>query len=341
MNERASILLNISSFSSSGAAAGKVGPSAPTHLGRLIGEALARSLYRREGLESLGRQLAALARHAYFAREMETVEQASRLMLELPLSEGLKSVAHYYQAISAWKQNDISVIRQRLESILETAAPPQRAQALLSLGAAHFGQGRFEAALPLYLDAARAAGRQDLLVYAAAQKMAAVVRGVSGDHGRALAGLEGLLPAALAAARQCPAFYYEYLNSYAVELGEAGRLGEAQRVCAVTLASPFASAYPEFAQTRDELAARRTAATPSVIAVPAALALASRPQPQAAPEPAPARARAIIALKLRRACSRAAVLAMADAVVVPSVSPHPILDQFVECTLPRGPPALS
>src|SRR6476660_7071520 len=103
MNEQASILFNMS-FSFSGNRAGKVELSLPdAYLQRSIHAALARSLYTREGFELLGRQLAAIARQAYFARQTEAMKVASQLMLALPLSKELKSIAQYYQAIGAWK----------------------------------------------------------------------------------------------------------------------------------------------------------------------------------------------------------------------------------------------
>src|SRR5689334_12583162 len=106
MNEQASILFNMS-FSFSGNNAGKVELSASSsYLQRSIQAALTRSLYTREGFELLGRQLAAIARHAYFARQMNLVEQASQLMLALPLSKEVKSVALYYQALCFKRKGD-------------------------------------------------------------------------------------------------------------------------------------------------------------------------------------------------------------------------------------------
>jgi hypothetical protein len=342
MNEQATILFNISS-SFGGISAGKGELSLySSYLQRSLYAALARSLYTREGFELLGRQLVAIARHAYFARQTEAMKEASQLMLALPLSKELKSIAQYYQAIGAWKQGDVNEARQMLGHVIDTASPRYQAQGLLTLGTTYVGQGKFEASLPYYLAAARVAGERDLFTFVGSQKMTAVVRSIYGDHQRALADLERLFPMVRAIAKPCPAFYYEFLNSYAVELGEVGRIAEAQNVCAVTLASPFAAAYPEFAQTRDELAARRTAATPSIIAVPAALELISSPQSQVEPEPEPARARSTISLKLRRSYWLTRVLTkgmMASRGVV--VSTRTVLDQLAYSTLPRGPPVLS
>jgi len=162
MNEQASILFNISS-SLGGISAGKIELYPPhSYLQRSLYATLARNLYTREGFELLGRQLAAIARRAYFARQMDVVEQASQWMLALPLSKELKSIAQYYQAICAWKQGNADEARQMLGYVIDDASPSYRAQGLLSTGATYFGQGEFEAALPHYLAAARVAGGYDL-----------------------------------------------------------------------------------------------------------------------------------------------------------------------------------
>lgn len=338
MNEQASILFNIS-FSFSGDSAGKVELSPhSSYLQRSFYAALARGLYTREGFELLGRQLSAIARHAYFARQMDVVEQASQLMLALPLSKEQTITARYYQAICTWKR----IQYQEIEQIIEGASQNFRAQGLFSLGTIHHRQGQFEAALPHYLAAAQVARERDLLTFAASQKMIAVIRSIYGDHQQALNDLERLFPFVRVVARHCSAFYYDFLNSYAVELGEAGRLEEARAACAIAVTSPFAVAYPEFAQTRDELAAKRTAATPSIIAVPAVPKIISSAQAQVEPEPEPARARSTILLKLRRSYSLTRVLTKGiTASLGVVVSTRLVLDQIAYSTLPRSPPAFS
>jgi Cohesin loading factor. len=342
MNEQASILFNMS-VSFSGNSAGKVELSAPpSYLQRWIYAALARSLYTQEGFELLGRQLAAITRHAYFTRQTGAMKEASQLMLALPLSKELESVAHYYQAICAWKQGNADEARQILNQVIDAAIPNYQAQGLLTIGATYFGQGEFEAALPHYLAAIRIAKEHDAQTFATAQRMIAVVRSIDGNHQRALDDLERLFPLVRAIAKHYPTSYYDFLNSYAIELGEVGRIAEAQNVCAVTLASPFAAAYPEYTQTRDELAAKRTAATPSIIAVPAAPEIIASSQAQVEPEPEPARARSTILLKLRRSYPLTRVLTTAPhSAVILLVSTQTILDQLAYSTQPRSPPPLS
>lgn len=342
MNKQASILLNFISSSLCGSGGGLQEPATQSsHVQRLIHSLLARNLRTAEGFEYLGRQLAALIRRLYFARQIEEVEQVSQVMLALPLLKELKAIALHYQALCTWKRGNTDEALFSLQGIAEEATPLYKAQVLSSTGAVYLSEGEFDAALSHYFAAARAANDRDLLTFAASQKMIAVIHSIYGDHQHALADLERLFPIVRAIAKYCPAFYYEFLNSYAVELSEVGRLAEAQNICAVTLASPFAAAYPEFAQTRDELAAKRTAATPSTIAVPAALETVSLPQAQVEPQREPARARSTISLVLRRSYS---LTRLRTPLTTPSVgiavNRQITLDWLAESTLPRGPPVL-
>jgi hypothetical protein len=57
------------------------------------------------------------------------------------------------------------------------------------------------------------------------------------------------------------------MNSFAVELCEVGRLEEAKNVSEIAVASPFAGAYPEWRETRNEIALRGCGASRSVVAL--------------------------------------------------------------------------
>jgi len=113
--------------------------------------------------------------------------------------------------------------------------------------------------------------------------MIAIVRSIHGDHKQALKDIENLFPLVSVIAKRYPPLYYSFLNSLAIELGEVGRIQEAKAVCEIAFKSPFAAVYPEFAQTRDELEAKRTCATPSVVAVSVASLPKAQPEPQAKP----------------------------------------------------------
>jgi hypothetical protein len=65
-----------------------------------------------------------------------------------------------------------------------------------------------------------------------------------------------------------PQAYCDYLNTFAVELGEIGSLEQARRASEMAIASPFAPAYPEWRETFDEIEAKRRRASSSLVAVP-------------------------------------------------------------------------
>jgi hypothetical protein len=342
MNEQATILFNISS-SFDGSSAGKGEPSLhSSYLRRSLYAALASNLYKREGSELFGRHLVALARHAYFARQITAVEQISQLMLCLPISDERKAIAHYYQAICTKLKGDIAGARNLLQLSLEKVTPQDQARVLLSLGATYFDNREIESSLPYYIEAARAAWDCDPATRVEALRGIAIIQSIHGDHQQALTGLESLFPHYQAIGKYHSTLYYDFLNSLAVELGEAGRIVEAQTISTRILASPFAATHPHWFETRDELAAKRTAATPSIIAIPATPEIISSAQAQVEPEPEPARARSTISLKLRRSYSLTRVLTTTpNNVVIPFVSTHTILDRLAHSILPRSPPALS
>lgn len=233
----------------------------------LIYSSLVTNIHTIEGFRLLGRQLTQIARHAYLARQIDVVEQASQLMLALPISDQLEGIARYYQSLCSKQRGDFAEARRLLESVVEETAPQYRARALQIIGATYHESGEPDAALPFYLAAGRAGSNCDLPTLAESQRMTAVIRGIHGDHKQALADLDRLFPLIRAVGRSYPVLYYDFLNSLAVELGEVGRFEEAHAALAVSLASPFAAAYPEWSETRDEIVAKRKAASPSVVAV--------------------------------------------------------------------------
>ena len=78
-----------------------------------------------------------------------------------------------------------------------------------------------------------------------------------------------------------PKIYYEYLNSLAGELCEAGRLAEARSLSRIVLASPVVSAYPEWRETHDDIKLRSLRASRSIVAFSKTIAEAPLSQPTA------------------------------------------------------------
>jgi tetratricopeptide (TPR) repeat protein len=268
MNRQARVLFNFIFSSGSDSSLALQDTSAQrSYYQNLIYSLVSHSIYIPESFQNLGRQLEGIARHAYIARQIDAVEQASRIMLDLPGSSQLKSVARHYQALCAKQKGDFDGARKLLERVVEEAPLQYKTRALQAIGATYHEQGEIDAALPFYIAAGKAAIDCDPITLCGSQKMIAIVRSIHGDHKQALDDFERLFPLIRAIGKYYPAFYYEYLNGLAVELGEVGRLDEARNVCQIALASPFAPAYPEFAETRDELEAKRTSATPSIVAL--------------------------------------------------------------------------
>jgi hypothetical protein len=77
-----------------------------------------------------------------------------------------------------------------------------------------------------------------------------VLKSAEGFHNSALRDLENLEPLI---GHVEPRLYFDYLNSYAIELGESGRKDEARSISRIVLLSPFIHAYPEWQETARDL----------------------------------------------------------------------------------------
>ena len=233
----------------------------------LVYQSLARGAFSLDAAKHLGEQLASLARNAYMARRLDEVEELIEWMLALPLDRHSKAVAQSYRALLSKDQRDFEGARSLLGRVIEEAPPQHKARVLQAVGLTYNDEGRLDEALPFFTAAGKAARDCDPVISIQSRQMIAVVRSINGDHKRALADLEGIFPWVQVVAKHYPALYYDILNALAVELGETGRLNEARAAADIALGSPYASAYPEWSETREDLEAKRTAATSSVVAV--------------------------------------------------------------------------
>ena len=304
----------------------------------LLFSSLAHTASTAEGFQKLGHQLAAVARRAWAAKDLENVELASQSMLSLPIADQLESVAHYYQALCSWRRGDTENARQSLERVVDEAPPAYRARAFQIIGLTYHKCGEIDTALPFYILAGKTSPKDDLATLVESQRMTAVIRSIHGDHKQALADLESLFTAVRAISRYFPVLYYELLNSLAVELSEVGRIAEAEAALSVALASSFASAYPEWTETRDEILAKRTSATPSVVAIDRTARGAESPQP-ALERSAKRKPRFSLSQPVER---RILLQRASGSNAVSAVSRHfltqGILDRLLVSTGPRAPP---
>ncbi|MEK6286622.1 MAG: hypothetical protein AABO57_12855 [Acidobacteriota bacterium] len=185
---------------------------------------------------------------------------------------------------------------------------------MLALGANSLAASDNRTATFFYREAMRIGARDDAFAPATlcfASWMTAVVKAMEGDHRGALADLESMFPLVRLASSVQPYAYYEYLNTLAVELTEAGRLEEARNASRIVLASPFASAYPEWRETRDEIQLKGLRSSRSVVAFghkipePSNLVRLPLPKPsdsfaiQASPASQPARVLSLLEWKTK------------------------------------------
>jgi tetratricopeptide (TPR) repeat protein len=223
---------------------------------------------------SLVGRLIDLAEHAYAYRRMDLVGEIGSVLTSLPLSRQFEAVGRYYKGLAMLRENNLTEARVILERAASEAPPFFRAMATLSIGVSFLKTGDLEAALFAYNETpalSRRNGSPDPLVSYISRSNAAVVKSMWGDHRAALADLEALFPVARSLASIRPKQYYNYLNSLATELGEAGRVHEAQSICAVTMATPYAHAYTEWRETANEIALKAPRRS-SNIALPSRLA---------------------------------------------------------------------
>lgn len=197
--------------------------------------------------EKMGEWLVAEAETAQGFRQAQRLENLGTALIHLPIAE-YQHIGQYYLA---WCDYRKGINTERTLWNLVENSRTYRGKALISIATMEVDQGDLTFALKHCTEAMKYSDSPSTLLQAA--RSVAVVTGLEGSHRYALKRLETIFPLAKYVA---PKFYYQYLNSYAVELGHAGRIEEAQNVCRITLASPYINAYPEWRETGQDLALR-------------------------------------------------------------------------------------
>jgi len=236
-----------------------------------MAEELIKERYKKQALGSLAPKLIALAHRAYTFRRMDIVEQVAQVLMNLPLSRDSRSIGRYYHSFTLRRRGQVAEARALLDRLAGEVPHRYMGRVIMSLAGLVFDSSDFSSALPLYMEAGRAAAtateRSDLFTLTQVQRQIAVLKSIDGDHIGAVAHLEDLRAIARISGSQQPPLWFDYLNSLAVELCAVGRLEEARNICQIVLASPFASAYPEWRETRDEIELREWRASRSVVAL--------------------------------------------------------------------------
>lgn len=224
-----------------------------------ISKGLIKGISTKQSLEQVGNKFIALAEYADELRQMDVVEHASQLLIHLPLGNKYQSIGNYYQALCVYREGRFVEARSLFERVVEKAPQAYKAKALLSIAATFYQSQDLHPFLSFCLEANRAAttgNYYDAQTIIKAQRNIALYKSLDGDHYGAVSSLERMFPMVRAMSRWQPYLLHQHLNSFAVELGEVGRIEEAQNVCRITLASPYVIAYPEWRETWQDLALR-------------------------------------------------------------------------------------
>jgi hypothetical protein len=198
-------------------------------------------------LEELGRRLIRLAETAIAFRQTEQVEEVGLMLSRLPIKE-YQLIGQHYLGWSVVRRGGDA--RSIIENVIENSKT-YKAKGLMSLAASEVSRQDYGSAFKLCQEVTRWTDNPSLLL--TASRSIAFLKSLDGHHKRALNDLEKLAPLARYAN---PVAYYNYLNSFAVELLEAGRINEARNISNIVLASPLAFAYPEWRETSQEITLR-------------------------------------------------------------------------------------
>jgi tetratricopeptide (TPR) repeat protein len=228
--------------------------------------------------QELGNRIIGQIKAAHAFRQIERVRELSRLLLNTPIRE-YQVIGQYYLYWCGYRNNEYDIAS--LETIIDHAQT-YKAQALLSRGALEYDHGRNHEALYFFTEALKAhpSGSE----YIGISIAIAVAKAADGFHRVALNDLEKLLPIIKHAE---PRLYFDFLNSYAVELGEIGRKQEARNISRVVLASPFIHAYPEWQETAQELKepSRASISVPQIEREPVEVEIKETPHASAEAKP--------------------------------------------------------
>ena len=201
--------------------------------------------------------LIALATLARIMREHELLDLIIRQLRELNLTSTQFETLQYFSAYSDIVRGDASPVVM-LENLSSLASAPIRARAFHVLGLVEcFINKQAPKALRYYHESLRSLSENDTLSTLRIQKDIAVCLALDGDHKSSLRLLEEIRPMEMKLKTALPIRYLDFLNSYAIELAHAGRFEEADHASRIVVASIDPGKFPEWHDTRFEIAEMR------------------------------------------------------------------------------------
>lgn len=197
--------------------------------------------------QELGNRVLGQIEAANAFKQTETVKELAGILARIPIRE-YQLAAEYHLVLCKCREREYQ--SEVLEQIAERSQG-LKAKALVSRGAIEFYQDNFEGALYFYTEALKPAST--ISDFIKASTGIATVKSTEGYHASAIRDLEGLIPLLTYAD---PLTYFQMVNSYAVELLEAGRLAEAQGVALIAASSPLGPFRPEWGETFSDVQLR-------------------------------------------------------------------------------------
>ncbi len=196
------------------------------------------------GFHELGEKLVREIEVAQTFRQNDKVIEIASTLESIPIKEH-QLIGQYYKGLRIERMGGNA--RGIFERIVEESRT-YKTKALMSLATNEARKGNFDEELRYIAEASKTTNNPTLIVELS--RGTGIVRAKEGDHKQAVKEFERIFPLIK---HIKPISYYQYLNSFAVELAEVGRLEEANKICDVLLASPYVFAYPEWRETAEEL----------------------------------------------------------------------------------------
>ncbi|MEK6299404.1 MAG: hypothetical protein AABO41_01680 [Acidobacteriota bacterium] len=307
-------------------------------LRHIVASHLAQTVHSQELFFKLTNELIRFAEQALVMRDVDALDEVSHILMSLPINAA-RQIGRYYYSRAIYGNGQRDEANGLLEKLADNGPITYRARAIQTLGANYHASGQLDEALRFQLEALRLESDRNGRGFQAtmlARWEISTIRGLNGDHRGALSDLKDLRPLLNLAAKQQPFYFYAYCNDLAVELGELGRIAEAEAALEASLASPYASAYPNWAETRDEIAAKRVSATPSIVAVNRAPAPSRLAEPRRKSKPVGTLAFTWPRFK-KTSVQRASRIA-ACATIPHDETTQTILERVLTCIGSRAPP---
>jgi hypothetical protein len=236
---------------------------------------------RVSSFQELGNYLVREAELAQAFRQTDKLKDLGSMLANLPLREH-SVIGQYYLTWCEYRKGQN--VQDKLEKIFEQTQT-YKPKVLFSLAALVTNKGDVESSARHYLEALKLADNPSTFV--GAVKGMAILKSMEGFKVSALRDLERISSIVKYANSKT---YYDYLNSLAVEMSEAGRNDEAQNISSIVLASPYINAYPEYRDTGKDIALKGYKSRSAVQVIHSFLDpnnLVRLPVPEPKPRPTP------------------------------------------------------